>query len=278
MDARMLLAHVLGINPIDLLIDLIKHEEPLLSVTQIKDFKKLIGKRQTGIPIAYLIGNCEFWSLSIEVNKQVLIPRGDTETLVVGVLGILNLDEYVGDANTSVLELGTGSGAVALALASELPEITITATDNSLSALAVAQHNQATLNGLVRESGIVNMSNIQFLHSDWFENISTEKYHLICSNPPYLAANDIHLQCGDLRFEPRKALVADEYDMDGYGAITHIIRHAKSYIHQSGWLALEHGSDQRQGVQALLADYGYTHIVTEQDVAGCDRVTVAQVG
>ncbi len=267
-DDRILLAHVLGKNS----AQLIAHEDRILAAVQIADYKKLISKRQAGIPVAYLTGNKEFWSMPIRVNEQVLIPRHETEILVEQVLQLL--DGL--DANARILELGTGSGAIALALASELPDAQITATDNALSALAVARSNQLALSGLVTAASVSELSNIQFLHSDWFENIATEKYHLICSNPPYLSADDIHLQQGDLRFEPRTALVAGGDDADGYMAMTHIVIHAKSYLHQSGWLVLEHGFEQGQGVRQLLADYDYNDIVTHQDLSGNDRVAVAR--
>lgn len=253
---------------------LIAHGERILSATQTERYKKIVRHRQQGIPIAYLLGSREFWSLPIIVNNQVLIPRHETETLVERVLAIIDgRDEYDGYANASpdvsILELGTGSGAIALALASELPDARICATDNSVSALAIAHANQAALG----------FNQIEFLNSDWFEGLEGEKYHLICSNPPYLSADDVHLQRGDLRFEPREALVAGD-DTDGYTAITHIATHAKTHLHRSewgGWLVLEHGFEQGRGVRQLLSEQGYSNITTHQDLSGNDRVTAARV-
>ena len=267
LEASILLTYVLGKNTAELIV----HGDRIVSIRQIARYKKIVCKRQQGVPIAYLIASREFWSLPIMVNEQVLIPRHETETLVELVLALLG---RTGATNTnpnisphiSILELGTGSGAIALALASALPYADITATDNSVAALALARTNQMALG----------LHQIEFLNSDWFEKLAGKKYRLICANPPYLSADDAHLQHGDLRFEPREALVADEDDAHGYAAIRHIVSHAKPYIHLGGWLVLEHGFEQGSGVRQLLSGHGYCDITTHQDLSGNDRVTAAR--
>ncbi len=254
-ESRILLGYVLDQDA----AGLIAHGDRKLSATQIDSYKKIAVKRQKGIPVAYLTGIREFWSLPIRVNDRVLIPRHETETLVEHVLALMD-----GSPDARILELGTGSGAIALALASELPHARISATDNSVQALAVARGNQRALG----------FNNIEFLQGDWFKNLGGEKYHLICSNPPYLSADDKHLQIGDVRFEPRDALVADG---GGYAAVNHIARHAKTYLRSGGWIVLEHGFQQAQGVRKRLSDEGYGDITTAQDLSGNDRVTAARL-
>ncbi|WP_424946210.1 peptide chain release factor N(5)-glutamine methyltransferase [Candidatus Spongiihabitans sp.] len=267
MESRILLGYVLGKDA----AELIAHDDHTLSAAQIDAYHKIAGQRQQGVPVAYLTGIREFWSLPIKVNDRVLIPRHETETLVERVLALIDggpKSDPKSGLGTRILELGTGSGAIALALASELPASSIVATDHSARALAVARGNQAALGPT---SGL---NNIEFLQSDWFANLRREKYHLICSNPPYLSADDEHLQIGDVRFEPRAALVADE---QGYAAINHIARHAKAYLRSGGWLVLEHGFQQGQGVRQRLSDEGYGDITTAQDLSGNDRVTAARL-
>ncbi len=262
-ESRMLLSYVADKDAARLITD----AELQLSATQTARYKDIVIKRKKGIPLAYLTGTREFWSLPISVTNQVLIPRHETETLVERVLVAM-----AGCANARILELGTGSGAIALALASELPDTNISATDNAVSALTVARSNQRALA----------LDNIEFLQSDWFGNLGNEKYHLICANPPYLSADDKHLQLGDVRFEPRAALVAAADDRDGYAAIRHIITAAKTYLYSaelatwSGWIVLEHGFEQGCGVRKLLSDYAYNDITTHQDLSGNDRVTMAR--
>lgn len=260
LESMILLGYLLDLNT----AELIAYGERKLSATQIARYKKIVSQRQKGVPIAYLTGIREFWSLPIMVNEQVLIPRHETETLVECVLALIDRAH----SKVDILELGSGSGAIALALASELPTARISAVDNSVSALALARDNQSALG----------FNNIEFLQSDWFENLNGkkeyQKYHLICSNPPYLCADDKHLNIGDVRFEPKDALIADN---GGYAAIEHIARHAKTHLHAGGWLVLEHGFQQGKGVRKHLSEQGYDGISTAQDLSGNERVTTARL-
>ncbi len=254
LETGILLGHVLGKSA----AELIAHGDESLATDQVEDYKKMLLERENGLPIAYLTGTREFWSLPIAVNNQVLIPRHETELLVERVLDITD-----NGPNTRILELGTGSGAVALALALELPHTHITATDNSVPALNIAQHNQEALG----------LKNVEIMESHWFSNLGEKRFHLICSNPPYISPDDSHLQRGDVRFEPKNALVADER---GYASIRHIVAHSKSHLFPGGWIVLEHGFQQGRGVRRLLSDCGFTNIETCQDLSGNDRVSEAQ--
>lgn len=250
-ETRILLGFVTGLSS----ADLIAHGDESLTDTQIERFKKMTKERQRGIPISYLTGTREFWSIPLFVNNQVLIPRHETEILVERVL-----EHIAGRPNTSILELGTGSGAVALALASELPDAYVIATDTSVSALVIAQHN-------LDRSGL---QNVELLESDWFSNLGGNQFDLICSNPPYISPDDAHLQQGDVRFEPRDALVADEC---GYGSIRRILTNAKEYLVPGGLIVIEHGFQQGKGVRSMMSELGFTGISTHQDLSENDRVT-----
>jgi release factor glutamine methyltransferase len=228
--------------------------ERIPELSQILHFTDLLEHRLAGEPIAYIIGRREFWSLDLVVTPATLIPRPETELLVE-----LTLERLPPNRSLGVVDLGTGSGAIALAIARERPKIRILATDISPSALAIAQCN-------ARRLGI---HNIHFRQGDWCAALGTEVFDLIIANPPYLTASDAHLRVGDLRFEPRLALVASH---DGLGAIRTIIGQASRYLHPGGWLLLEHGYDQGKSVCALLRTHGFTGVTDHQDAAGILRV------
>jgi len=253
MEARILLGSALGKSA----AELIAHGEQVVPVTQLDSFKEMLTARQNGTPIAYLTGTREFWSLPIAVNDHVLIPRHETEFLVECVR------ELAADfLEPSVLELGTGSGAVALALASELRNARITATDKFASALNVARQNL----------DVSGLSNIDIVESDWFSKLGGKQFHLVCSNPPYISPDDVHLMQGDVRFEPRHALVAGE---NGYASIRHIVGNAKNFLLPGGWVVIEHGYQQGAGVRQMFQDFEFTSVSTHQDLSGNDRITWA---
>ncbi|WED42215.1 peptide chain release factor N(5)-glutamine methyltransferase [Legionella cardiaca] len=252
LDVEILLAHVLMKNR----TFLYAHPEVILTQAQWQTFQRLISQRVQGVPIAYLTGMKEFWSLPLKVCEDTLIPRPETELLVELTLTLLSDKE-----GAHVLDLGTGSGAIALACASERPRWQITACDCSQNALQTAEENAARLA----------MTNICFYHSNWFEKITTQQvFDAIVANPPYIAANDPHLVEGDVRFEPVLALVSGE---DGLTALKHIIKHSLARLKPGGLLLLEHGFDQKPAVTSMLKHYGYVEIQSWQDWQGNDRVT-----
>ena len=204
--------------------------------------------------MAYLTGEREFWSLRLAVNKATLIPRPETETLVAWALE-LDLPDPA-----SVLDLGTGSGAVALALASERPMWQVTALDVSTQALQVARAN-AVNHGLER---------VSFVQSDWYETVRDQRFNALLANPPYIDSDDPHLARGDVRFEPRGALVAPQ---GGLADLRHLVEGAPMQLHAGGWLLLEHGFEQADAVRTMLRDAGFHRVSTRRDVAGQERIT-----
>jgi release factor glutamine methyltransferase len=255
-EIRILLGSTLGKDSAALLA----HGEHVVSDKQLKDFEEKLEQRRRGIPIAYLTGTREFWSLPIAVNNQVLIPRHETELLVERLL------ELVGKVRSpSILELGTGSGAVAIALGSELRNARITATDKFDSSLTVALQN-------LDASGL---KNIEIIKSDWFDSLDGEQFDFICSNPPYISADDEHLQQGDVRFEPRHALVAADC---GYESIRTIVTNAENFLSPGGMIVLEHGFEQGETVRQMLLKSGYGSVKTYQDLVGNDRVSEGKAG
>ncbi|MEJ6476568.1 peptide chain release factor N(5)-glutamine methyltransferase [Pseudoalteromonas piscicida] len=254
LDSEVLLLHVIEKNR----TYLFTWPEAELTKTQQMIFNEHVARRVKGEPVAHITGQREFWSLPLKVNNSTLIPRPDTETLVEHVLTLA----MPNDAN--VLDLGTGTGAIALALASEFPTWQITAVDASAEAVVLAQANQAQLG----------FDNVTILQSDWFSALAKQRFDLIVSNPPYIDEQDHHLSQGDVRFEPLSALVADDH---GYADIFHIITMAKQHLNQGGYLLLEHGYEQAEKIQQFFAEMAYINILTIKDMAGCDRVTLAML-
>lgn len=258
-----------GIEPIDrelLLAEalgrsrgwLYAHPEAAVPAPAQARFEALLARRQAGEPVAYLLGRQGFWSLELEVGPATLIPRPETECLVELALARLPAGQPL-----RVADLGTGSGAIALALARERPQARIVATDASVAALAVARRNAERL-GLGR---------VEFRQGDWLAPLCGERFDLIASNPPYIEAGDPHLTQGDLRFEPPAALASGA---DGLDAIRVIVRDAGRHLHPGGWLLLEHGWNQGPAVRVLLEDAGFSEVATERDLEGRDRVSLGR--
>ncbi|MDH3526098.1 MAG: peptide chain release factor N(5)-glutamine methyltransferase [Gammaproteobacteria bacterium] len=256
LDAEVLLAACLG-KPRSYL-----HTWPERSIDQrkLECFEQLIRRRARGEPVAHLTGQREFWSLPLVVTPATLIPRPETETLVE-----LALDKLPPDTPLRIADLGTGSGAIALAIATERPRCEIIATDISERALAVARCNAEQLG----------LDNIRFIAGDWCESLPAGRFDAILSNPPYVAERDPHLDSGDVRFEPRQALVAGPEGMD---ALRLIACCANDHLRQDGWLIVEHGCDQGEKVMQLLQAEGYNNVSTRSDGAGLSRVTLGRCG
>lgn len=252
LDAELLLCHVLGKDRVYLRT----WPEQRLNDEQLAHYQALLARRVAGEPIAYLVGHRAFWSLDLQLNDATLIPRPETETLVQCALDAVPTDPC------RVLDLGTGSGAIALALASERPAWQIEAVDVSAACVAMARQN-AVAHGL---------ENAAFRVSDWYSEVSGP-YRLIVSNPPYIDGADPHLEQGDVRFEPRRALVAARA---GLAAIEQIIAGAMSQLEPGGWLMFEHGWEQGQSCASLLSEAGYSEIACYQDLAGHDRVSMGR--
>ena len=253
-DARALLRHVIDCDE----AWLISHPDRQLSAKEQEAYATLRARRAAGEPVAYLTGEREFYSLAFNVTPAVLIPRPETELLVEAALEHLPVDSPL-----RVLDLATGSGCVAVAIARQGPRAMVTATDISRDALAVARGNAAR-----------HGASIEFLESDWFAALAGRRFDLIVANPPYIAAGDAHLAAGDLRFEPRAALVAGPLGLE---CIEVIVEEAPPHLAPGGWLLFEHGYDQGPCSRALLAAAGYDDIVTRRDLAGSERVSGGRV-
>jgi release factor glutamine methyltransferase len=249
LEAELLLAHVLGVNR----AWFFAHADDALDPAMTERFAGLVQRRSAGEPVAYITGIRDFWSMTLEVTPDTLIPRPDTERLVE--LALERLPQ-----GASVVDLGTGSGAIALALAKERPDLLVTAVDASLAALEVARRNADRL-GLTR---------VRFLAGDWFAPLAGERFDLIVSNPPYIESDDPHLDQGDLRFEPASALASGD---DGLDDIRRIAASAAGHLHPGGWLLVEHGWNQGAGVRAVLASCGLQDVFTAQDLENRDRVS-----
>lgn len=233
-------------------------DEMLLNNVQYNLLEELLSRREQGEPIAYIIGNCEFWSLKLRVSPVTIIPRPDTECLVEKALELSLSQEYA-----KVLDLGTGTGAISLALAYERPLWMITGIDLLPTAIKLARYNAA----------ILGLNNVQFYESNWFSSLEMRNYNLIVSNPPYVKSNDHHLLFGDVRYEPHIALVAG---IDGLTCLTEIIKQASKYLISNGWLLIEHGSTQGAKVRELFTIAGFINITTSYDYAKLERVTQGQ--
>ncbi len=234
---------------------IIAHGEDVLDREQAARFEALVRRRFSGEPIAYISGIREFWSMPLRVTRHVLIPRPETELLVEKALARTPDEE-----GTRVLDLGSGSGAIALAIARERPKAEVIGVDNSPEAIRIAKLNATVLK----------IGNVRFLESNWFDAVRGEKFHTVVSNPPYVINRDEYLMAGDLRFEPQDALAGGD---DGLECIRAIIDRAHNYIVRQGWMLLEHGADQRRAVNRLLEAQRYYDIRCYQDLAGLDRVT-----
>ncbi|WP_413702115.1 peptide chain release factor N(5)-glutamine methyltransferase [Psychromonas sp. KJ10-10] len=251
LDAQILLAHVLEKESVYLMT----WPERDLTAEQKSRFESLVEQRINGMPVAYLTGIREFWSLPLKVNNATLIPRPDTEILVETALSYCT-------AQSCILDLGTGTGAIILALASELPNSSCFAVDFNKDAVALANENASSLN----------IKNVTFKQSNWFENV-VGQFDLIVSNPPYIDENDKHLNQGDVRFEPLSALVAKD---NGLSDIRLIAQQAKHYLNDNGILIIEHGFEQGNDVREIFATLGYEGINTIKDYGDNERITVAR--
>lgn len=253
-DARWLLAHAAGRTP----AWLYAHGAEALGPDVVDRFAQLVQRRAAGEPVAYLTGRRGFWRQELAVTPATLIPRPETERLVE-----LALERLPSGPAWQVADLGTGSGAIALALAAERPGAQVLATDASAAALAVARAN----------AGACGLGNVAFAEGDWCAALGEARFHLIASNPPYIAEGDDHLRQGDLRFEPAAALASGP---DGLQAITRIAAAAPAHLHPGGWLLIEHGWQQGAAVRALLLAAGMTAVQTWQDLEARDRVSGGQ--
>ena len=253
-DAELLLAHALGVSRVKL------YAWPELEpeADAIERFERSVAARASGEPVAYLVGRREFWNLDLFVSPAVLIPRPETERLVE-----LVLERIAPERDARVADLGTGSGAIALAIASERPRARVLATDASAGALIVARANAERLG----------LGNITFAQGDWCDALGDARFDVIVSNPPYIAEDDPHLRAGDLPREPRTALASG---VDGLDAIRQIVACARSHLEPGGWLLLEHGWDQASRARALLERAGFADVESACDDAGHERVALGR--
>lgn len=252
-DAEILLGFVMG-RPRTWLL---AFDETPLTPPQVSLLTDLLARREAGEPIAYLTGEREFWSLRLKVSPVTLIPRPDTECLVEQALALVQ------EPQADVLDLGTGTGAIALALASERPGWRLTGIDVQAGAVALARENARSLG----------LTNAAFATGSWFKSLQGQRYTLIVSNPPYIDAEDPHLGRGDVRFEPRGALVAAS---SGLADLASIINGAGGHLHPGGWLALEHGWQQGEAVRSLLSRAGFDRVGSRNDYGGNERVSMGQ--
>lgn len=252
-DAEILLEHVTGKSRTYLLA----FGETLLTAEQEAQLAALLARRKTGEPVAHLVGEREFWSLPLYVSAATLIPRPDTECLVEQALARLPTTAC------SILDLGTGTGAIALALATERPDCTVTAVDVMPDAVTLAQRNVERLE----------LGNVKVLQSSWFTALENRLFALIVSNPPYIDEHDPHLAQGDVRFEPLTALVAAN---EGLADLDHIVTTSRQHLLPGGWLLVEHGWTQGNAVRALFTNAGYCAVATCRDYGGNERLTLGQ--
>jgi len=250
LEARLLVGHLLCMDS----AGMIAHGDRALSVEQATAIRNLVGQRAAGRPIAYLLGRREFWSLPLRVDERCLIPRPETELLVERAL------ERLPDRRARALDLGTGSGAIILALVAERPQLEAWGSDASAEALAVAADNAKRLD-----------LTVHWFRGRWLEAVAPRPlFDIIVSNPPYIDPSDPHLEQGDLRFEPRAALVAGD---GGLADLATIAGQARARLCPGGWLLLEHGCDQPSAVRALLVQQGFLDVASHRDPDGHERVT-----
>ena len=247
-DAHVLVAHLLGVDRSYLVAN------PMRVLTETEDARidMLVAQRAIGHPVAHLLEGREFYGRMFAISPDVLIPRPETEALVEKALALVG-------TGSSVLDLGTGSGAIAITLGCERPDLAVTATDSSAGALEVAGRNASSLG-----------ARVDFLEGSWYAPLSGRRFSMIVSNPPYVAARDPHLGQGDLRFEPRQALT--DGSPDGLASIRAIVAGAAAHLEPGGWLLVEHGYDQRDAVAALLKGAGFVDTFSIADLAGIPRV------
>jgi release factor glutamine methyltransferase len=248
LERRILVSHALGLSR----VQLITQSEQVLTSSEALAIASLFERRMAGEPIAYIIGKREFYGLPFTVTPDVLIPRPETELLVE-----LALDKA--PPQSSVLDMGTGSGAIAVAIAQARPDLKVTALDRSATALQIAQQNAQR-----------HKASVRFLQSDWYGGLKGERFDVIVSNPPYIVAGDAHLSQGDLRFEPADALTDHA---DGLTALRTIIKDAPQHLKPGGWLMMEHGYDQAEAVRALLSQAGFSDVQSWKDLASIERVS-----
>lgn len=253
-DSQVILGHVLGVSR----AWLSAHRDDILAAPVAAQFDALLAQRQAGIPVAYVVGTREFYGRQFRVTSDVLIPRPETEMLVEEALAHLPLS-----APRSVLDLGTGSGCIAVTIACERPTVKVIAVDASVTALEVARDNAGTLG-----------ASVEFIESDWFARLPERRFDLIVANPPYIASGDPHLSRGDLRFEPPAALAAGA---DGLDAIRRIVAEAPGFLLQGGWLLFEHGYDQAVACKDLLLKAGFSRLLSRADLAGLPRLAGGQL-
>jgi len=253
-DARVLLRGVLQLTD----AQIAAHPERELTDDERGQYRALVARRRAGEPVAYLTGEREFYSMAMKITPAVLIPRPETELLV-----DLALQRAPQGRAFRVLDLATGSGCVAVAIAHARPAASVTATDVSTAALALAREN-AGRHGAA----------LEVIESDWFEALAARRFDIIVANPPYVAANDRHLDEGDLRFEPRAALVAGP---TGYECIDKIVAQSPRHLEPGGWLLVEHGHDHAAGCRDRLARGKFKEVFSARDLAGIERVSGGQV-
>lgn len=254
LDSELLLCEVLNCER----SHLYAYPEKELTTHHIESLNQFIALRAEGHPIAHITKQREFWSLLLHVDEHTLIPRPETEILVDAALKLIPKD-----SEKAVLDLGTGSGAIAIAIASERPFAKIIATDNSDKALYIAKQNA--------EKHTIN--NIHFINADWFNMENKQSYDVIVSNPPYICSDDTHLEQGDVRFEPLSALASGK---DGLNDLRSIIHEAKNHLNKQGWLLVEHGYNQAKQVEQLFNENNFNSVTTIKDYSDNDRVTIGE--
>ncbi|QPR29772.1 peptide chain release factor N(5)-glutamine methyltransferase [Edwardsiella hoshinae] len=254
-DAEILLEHVSGKGRSFILA----FGETLLTTTQLERLAALLARRAQGEPVAYLIGQREFWSLPLEVSPATLIPRPDSECLVEQAL------QRLPARPAQIVDLGTGTGAIALALASERRDCQVSAVEFNPEAAALARRNALRLG----------LAHVEVLQGSWFDPLAGRRFDMIVANPPYIDADDVHLSQGDVRFEPASALVAAE---QGLADLRIIANQAPCYLASAGWLLLEHGWQQGAAVRTLLCDAGFSRVESVRDYGDNERVTLGQWG